>query len=135
MSGSTNKILQQQMVGDTATDWSQTLPFSQFDPTPGTLQAIDVGLTTDLTGGVSVESLEAAPATISVSQTGNVSVASPTGASLVSAAPEASASAGLGAYDGATDYAGASGTTFALSNAATTDSSLPTGTIEPRDGG
>jgi hypothetical protein len=130
MSGSTDKIVQQQTVGDTATGWSQALPFSQFDPALGTLQAIDVGLTADLTGGVSVESLEAAPATISVSQTGNVSVASPTGASLVSAPPEASASAGFGAYDGATDYAGASGATFALSNAATADLSLPAGTID-----
>jgi hypothetical protein len=94
------------------------------------LQAVDVGLTVDLTGSVSVESLEAAPATISVVQTGNVSVASPTGSSLVAAAPEASVSAGFAAYDGVTDYAGASGTTFALANATTADATSSTGTMD-----
>jgi collagen type I alpha len=130
MSGSTKTVLQQQTVGDTATDWSQTLAFRQFDPTLGTLQAVDVGLTVDLTGSVSIESLEAAPATISVLQTGNVSVASPTGSSLVAAAPEASASAGFAAYDGVTDYAGASGTTFALATATIADATSSTGTMD-----
>ncbi len=123
-------VLQQQTIADTATDWSQTIPFNQFDPSQGTLQSIDVGLTADLTGSVSVESLEAAPSTVSISQLGNVSVTSPTGVQLADATSFASASANLGAYDGTTDYAGVSGTVVPLSNAVTVETTFSTGSTD-----
>src|SRR5580698_11194238 len=103
-------IMQQQTVADTPTDWSQTIPFDQFDPSQGTMLSIGVGLTADLAGSVSVESLEAAPSTVVISQLGNISVTSPTDVQLADATLFASEPVNLGAYDGTTDYAGISGT-------------------------
>lgn len=120
-------ILQQRTVAETPTDWSQTIPFNQFNPSQGTLQSIGVGLTADLAGTVSVESLEAAPSTVDISQSGNVSVNSPTGVLLADASPLASAVVNLGAYDGATNYAGASGTVVPLSNAVTVATTFAAG--------
>jgi hypothetical protein len=107
-------ILQQQTIADTNTDWSRTVSFDQFDPAQGTLQGISLGVTADLTGSVSVESLEAAPSTISISQNGVIEVADANGG-LLAAEPGAVWSAVLGAYDGIANYAGASGTIVPLS--------------------
>jgi hypothetical protein len=120
-------VLQQQTIGDTATDWSQTIPFNQFDPSQGTLQSIGVGLTADLNGSVSVESLEAAPSTVLVTQYGDVSVSSPTDIELADVTPYAFASVNLGAYDGTPDYAGASGTILPLSNTVTSTTTFAAG--------
>ncbi len=119
-------VLQQQTVADTATDWQQILPFNQFDPSTGTLDSIDVGLTADLSGIVSIESLEAAPSNVLIEQLGNVSVGSPTGSVLLEEPLFAFGSAALGAYDGTTDYAGTSGTVVALANAGTADTTVST---------
>jgi collagen type I/II/III/V/XI/XXIV/XXVII alpha len=122
---------QQQTVGDTTTDWSQTVTFGQFDPSLGTLQGIDVELTADVTGSVAIESMEAAPSTVTVSLPSTVSVNSPTNVLLASVALDPSASAALGAYDGSTDYAGASGTTLAgLLNTGTAETSWQAGTTD-----
>ncbi len=126
-------IKQSQTIGDTSSNWQQTVTFGQFDPALGTLTAIDVGLTADVTGSVSIESLEAAPSTVTVSQRGFVAVDSPTGIPLVTAAPVAGASANLGAYDGNTDNAGASGDALALSNTATEQSQWSAGSIDIGD--
>jgi hypothetical protein len=126
-------IKQFQTIGDTSSNWQQMVTFGQFDPALGTLTAIDIGLTADVTGSVSIESLEAAPSTVTVSQTGFVSVESPTGATLVTAAAIASASANLGAYDSSTDNAGASGDALALSNTATEQSQWSPGSIDIGD--
>ncbi|HVC60737.1 MAG TPA: choice-of-anchor E domain-containing protein [Acetobacteraceae bacterium] len=106
-------VLQQQTIGDTATDWSRTILFNQSDPSQGTLGSINVGLTADLAGSVSVESLEAAPSNVSISQSGNVSVSAP-GLLLAGEMPTAYSYANLAAYDGITDYAGQSGTIVPL---------------------
>jgi Ca2+-binding RTX toxin-like protein len=117
-------ILQQQTIGDTATDWSQTVPFNQFDPSQGTLQSIGVGLTSDLSGTVSVESLEAAPSTVSISQAGNLTVETPT----LFVGGDGEAAGGLpidlAAYDGTIDYAGVSGTVVPLAVTGTTEMTL-----------
>lgn len=130
MSGSGQAVLQHQTLGDTEGGWSQTITFDQFDPALGTLQAIDVGVTADMTGSVSFESLEAAPATISVTQSGNVTVSSPTGVLMTDATPYAYAFANLTAYDGTTDDAGVSGGVIALSNTATAAADWPQGSID-----
>ena len=130
MNGPDQNILQQQALGDATTDWSQTIAFDQFDPMLGTLQAIDVGLTADVTGSVSVESLEAAPSTVSVSQSGNVTVSGPSGVPLTDATPDAFASASFAAYDGSTDDSGASGGVLLLSNTALSETDWQQGSID-----
>ncbi len=108
----TTQPKQQQAIPDSASDWSQTITFNQFDPSLGALQAIEVGLTADVAGAVAIESLEAAPASVSVALSGLLTVKDPAGTALVSAAPDPSAAAHLGAYDGSADFAGASGIIF-----------------------
>ena len=61
MRGSTQTIQQQQTMGDTKSDWSQTATFAQFLPSLRTPQSIDVGLTADTTGSISVEIPDTAP--------------------------------------------------------------------------
>ena len=105
-------IAQQQTITDQASDWSQTLPFAQFDPASGTLDGIGVSLSGDILGSVAIESLEAAPSNVTVSLDSTVSVTSPTGVLLAQVSPEASASASLGA-DGSTTLSLLSGTAVA----------------------
>jgi hypothetical protein len=116
-------ILQQQTVSDTPTDWSQTIPFDQFDPSQGTLQSIGVGLTADLAGTVSIESLDAAPSTVNIWQSGNVSASTPD-LLLADDTPTAYSSANLGAFDDTIDYAGASGTVVPLAATGTVETAL-----------
>jgi len=103
---------QSQIVADTPTDWSQTVTFAQFDPAQGSLLGIDVGLTADITGNVAIESLEAAPSTVSVALPGSV-IAVGLNQLLAGVTLMPTASASLAAYDGSTDFAGTSGTDLA----------------------
>jgi len=105
---------QQQIVADQATDWWQTLPFAQFDPASGTLDGIGVTLTGDVLGSVSIESLEAAPSTVTVALNGTVSVTSPTDVLMAQVSPDAFASASLAADASTTLSLAATATTQAL---------------------
>lgn len=55
----TTKITQQRAVADTTTGWTSTLSFSGFDPSLGTLAAVEVSVAADTTGGVVAENLGA----------------------------------------------------------------------------
>lgn len=127
MTDLTQTPLRQQAVSERPTDWSQTLAFSQFDPSLGTLQSIGVGATADVAGSVSAESLEAAPSTVSATLNSNVAVNSPIGVPLASVAASATNSANLAAYDGSADYAGRSGTALALTGTASTSANWQQG--------
>jgi hypothetical protein len=110
-------------INDTPTDWLLPLGFQQFDPSLGTLQGIDVGLTADVAGSVSITSLEAAPSTATASFTSDDAVSSPTGVALASVETTAS--------DGWTNLAanGAT-TTLALAATGTSDTDWPQGSID-----
>jgi hypothetical protein len=123
-------ILQQQSIADTPTDWQQVLPFEQFDPSLGTLDSINIGVTADIAGSVSVESLEAAASTVDIGQFGNLSVNGPTGINLVSDPVDFSGAWALGAYDGTTDYGGTSGTVVAVANTGTANVTLSSSTAD-----
>lgn len=119
--------LQQKSVSDRPTDWSQSLTFSQFDPSLGSLSSIGVGLTADVMGSVSIESLEAAPSTVNAALNSNVAVSSPTGVALASVAANASNSAKMAAYDGSANYAGSSGIALALTGTGSTSAAWQQG--------
>ena len=107
--------------------WTNAVNPTRFDPTLGTLDAVSFSVTVALSGTVKAENLGATPAMISADETATVSVLSPTGSPILGSPAQTSwsslhaigngfASSGynLGAYDGATDFAGTSGTTVAL---------------------
>ena len=120
-------LYQQQTIAATTTDWSTNLQFAQFDPSIGSLQGVNVWLDGQVTGNVSIENLEAAPASVAVSLFGTIDLGGPGGTNLLSIGPDASASVNLGAYDGDTDYAGNSGTVVGLSGESFNQATLSAG--------
>ena len=101
--------LQQWAISDAVAGWSQNVTFAQFDPTLGTLLDVRVGLTGDVSGSVSVESLEQVASWLTASLPGRITVTGPGGGVITSVAPAIFVSDSLGAFDGTTDYAGPSG--------------------------
>ena len=118
---------QQQTIAATTTDWSTNLTFEQFSPSLGELQGIDVWLDGQVTGNVSIENLDAAPANVAVTLFGTVDLGGPGGTGLLTTGPDASASVNLGAYAGDTDYAGNSGTVVGLSGEFANQATLSSG--------
>ena len=115
-------VLQQETIGTTTSDWSQTVTFAPFNPSLGTLTGVEIGVTADVTGSVSVENLGSTAATENVSQLGSISVFDPDGAFITGGTSDATGSVALGAYDGTDNYAGTSGAT--LPNLSSTQSIL-----------
>jgi hypothetical protein len=93
-------ILQQQTIAQTTSDWSQTIAFAPFDPSLGTLTDVQIGVTAEVTGTVSLENLGPTGGTDYVSLPGTVSVFSPDDTLITNVTATASGSAGLGAFDG-----------------------------------
>lgn len=119
MSNNTQAIFQQQTISGSETDWSRTAEFARFDPSLGALQSIGIGITADVTGNLSIESLEAKPSTVSASLSVDMTATSSTGTTLAEVMPTAVASDNLATYDGGTDYTGASGTELVLASSGT----------------
>jgi len=81
-----------------ATGWTKAVSFAQFNPMLGTLVSINAALTATVAGSVSVQSLEGAPSSVTVSLTGSASAVSPSLATLATEPFDlVSTSASLGA--------------------------------------
>ncbi len=93
------------------TNSSQTQSVAQFDPSLGTLKSVEIVLDGTLTSHLRVENDDSAAATISGSVNGTLSVQAG-GLTPVQAMAANSDSATLAAWDGADDFAGASGRDF-----------------------
>lgn len=105
------------------TNWAQTLTIPQFDPALGTLQSVEVTFTGTVAGTSQVENLDPnGPTTATLVLTATVSVdADPGGGTInIPTTPTSSNTANLGPFDGAVDFAGPSGATFAALNASET---------------
>lgn len=100
---------QVQQISDSPTDWTQTLDFGQFDPSLGMLDAIEAGLSIDVTGSITIESLEAGPAVVAAALDSTVRVVSP-GGELAKNEIDNSNSASFNAAGGSTTFSlGAAG--------------------------
>ncbi|MBI9018990.1 MAG: PEP-CTERM sorting domain-containing protein [Phycisphaerae bacterium] len=102
----------------TATNWNGTLTLPQFDPdahkaTPTdtvTLNFVTLTLDSGVSGVIKFESLDSAPASVTGNLVANVTI---TGAgTTLATAPTATKTETVAAYDGNTDFAGASGRTY-----------------------
>ncbi len=98
-------IKQYQTIGDTQDNWQQTVIFGQFDPSLGTLTAVDVGLAANAIGNVSVVDLGPLPATVTATLSSYVSAQSPGGFVLDAVAALASNSGSVVANDGSVSLA------------------------------
>ena len=91
------------------TSYNTTLVFNEFDPSLGTLTAIQIQLDGSVRGTVSAENLGAVPATITTDLSSVLTLARPDHSVLIAATPIAQNSFQLSTYDNKLDYSGNSG--------------------------
>lgn len=98
------------VVSLSSTNWSDTVAVSQFDTALGTLTGVTFTLEGEVDGSFRVESVDAAPATVTASLGAQIEASHATLGSLGVVLPVADASFALSAFDGTIDFAGTSGT-------------------------
>lgn len=96
-----------------STNWSDTISVPRFDPALGTLQSIEFELSGHVEGSAKFESLDAAPATVTMNLAAEIELQRPDTSVLVVAIPVVSTLDNVLAYDGSTDFLGDSGRTYA----------------------
>jgi hypothetical protein len=95
----------------TATDWTQNLSIAQFDPSLGTLTAVDIVNAGSITSDIKVENVDAAAATITATVSGSLTLS---GAGFTALVTNGSSSKtfNAGPFDGSIDFGGTSGHDF-----------------------
>lgn len=121
---SADTIVQPFTYGPATLDWSHDISINLFNPSLGTLNSIRFDLMGTATGNIFMENKAASPGTLTGNIQATLSLMRPDSTLIVQVIPVASESAPLTAYDGVTNYAGTSGTTFlgvtnTLTNSAT----------------
>jgi len=96
---------------------ARLVSFDRFNPALGTLDEVRLGVSAGIGGSVQVESLEAAPATVTTSYSSQVSVFGPTGQILAQNVAATSQTMALAGFDGTADFAGESGAAAAVPTA------------------
>jgi hypothetical protein len=98
-------------VLSTPTDWTKGLSVNQFDPSQGTLTAVEIDNAGTFTSEIKVESLDNAPATITANDSGSLTLSGPGVAGLVTNTSTAKTFQAT-AFDGVIDFGGTSGHDF-----------------------
>lgn len=91
--------------------WNATLSVPKFDPHLGTLRQVTLRLTGHVEGSSRFENLDARPLSMTQTLSTLLDLRTPTDGALLQALPLRKTSDEASAYDGSTDYAGASGRT------------------------
>jgi PEP-CTERM motif len=112
------------VVALTTTNFSDTLSFSKFDPLLGTLLSATVTLNGNVLGDGSAESLDSAPATITLNLKATETYTILGLSSPLVAIPVVSTSFNATAFDGSVDFGGTSG--VSLKNLSATGSDADT---------
>jgi hypothetical protein len=98
--------------GTGTTDWTRTQSVNQFNPSLGTLTAVEVTNSGTLTSHIKVESLDSATAAVTGTVSGNLTLTGAGLSSLVTTTNAATENFQAGAFDGTIDFAGTSGKDF-----------------------
>jgi hypothetical protein len=98
--------------GSGTTDWTRTQSVNQFNPSLGTLTAIEITNSGTLNSHIRVESLDSAPANVTGTVSGNLTLTSAVVPSLVTTTNAATENFQASAFDGKIDFAGTSGKDF-----------------------
>ena len=96
------------------TNWADSVSVPQFNPALGTLTSIDFYLEGAVQGSAKFESLDAAPATVTMNLQAQVTLQRPDLSNLVVALPVAATLDNVTAFDGTIDFGGTSGKTYPL---------------------
>jgi hypothetical protein len=91
------------------TNWGLTVTIPKFDASMGALQSIDFELTGGIVGSASIESLDAAPSTVTTSYQAEITLTRPDMTTLVVSIPAQQFVDNLTAHDGTIDFGGTSG--------------------------
>ncbi len=103
-------------VQDTRTDYTKNVSVSQFDPTLGTLTAVEIVNESTFTSAIKIESIDNAPSDVNATVSGNLTLQGP-GVNALVTSPENVQHASVGASDGTMDFAGPSGHDFGTKSA------------------
>ena len=95
-----------------STNWNDTVSFPQFDPNLGTLLSVTFELGGHVEGSAKFESLDNAPATVTMNLAAEIDLQRPDLSSLVTVLPLAATNDNVLAFDGVIDFLGDSGRTY-----------------------
>ncbi|WP_417719657.1 choice-of-anchor E domain-containing protein [Salipiger sp.] len=107
------------------TNWSNTFGITQFDSSLGTLNSVTLTLTGTVLGNANAESLDAAPSTITLNSSANITAAFLATSLSVTVSPIATVSFAATSYDDDLDFGGTSGNSYS----GLTNFSTGTGTL------
>jgi hypothetical protein len=91
------------------TNWEESISIADFDTSLGTLTGVTFAMSGQIEGDAKVESLDAAPATITVNLDGQIDLFDLAGNLLQVNLPSTSDTFSASAFDGTIDFAGTSG--------------------------
>jgi hypothetical protein len=111
----------------TTTNWSETLSVSQFDSALGTLTNVMVTLDGGVEGSAQAESLDAAPATVTLDLGADITASTTSVGALANVLPVVSTVVNLDTFDGAVDFGGTSGVNTGTVSATDSDMNTFTG--------
>lgn len=106
------------------TNWSDTVSIQKFNPALGTLTNIKFELEGTVEGTIMAESLDAAPATITLDLAAKITLTRPDLSTLAVVLPTSSNVFNATAFDGVIDFGGTSGITLPNLTATDTDTAV-----------
>jgi len=115
------------------TNWNLSVTVPKFDGSLGTLTKITFDLMGDVEGSARFESLDAAPATVTMDLSAQITLQRPDLSPLVVTLPTASTLDNVTAFDGVIDFGGTSGKTYPLLTASDADSAMLLSPFSPID--
>jgi len=95
-----------------STNWNQTMSIPKFPLDSSCLESVCFRLEGHVQGAARFESIDAAPATVSMNLQSTITLQRPDGSILVTTIPLAQTVDNVAAFDGAIDFAGTSGKTY-----------------------
>lgn len=113
-----------------STNWTETLTVSQFDSSLGVLESVMITLDGGVTGSASLESLDAAAATITANLQATIDAFITNFGAVGTVLPIVSASFDASAFDGGIDFGGTSGTEIGPLSGTDTDTNTFTSGLD-----
>ena len=96
-------------VADATTGWTDDLSVARFDPTLGTLEAVNITLTGNEAASIGAENLDAVAASVSATETATLTLVLPNILDDLTVAPTVTGGMSLAGFDGTRNFAGPSG--------------------------
>lgn len=99
-------------IGLTTTNWVSSVTVPKFDPALGELKSITFVLKAHVESAVKFESLDAAPATVTTTVSGSITLQRPDMSNILTVLPFSQQVENVSTFDGTIDFGGTSGRTY-----------------------